>query len=111
MTRRSARLASAPSKVPIGGPTVTVDDQRDFTEPDHEDCDEEILKPKKKRQKQSKKPSSTVGREFKNVRGRRGALKAIVEMPLDILHESRKPAAILFRYFEVDRAFIGCFRE
>ncbi|KNZ78863.1 hypothetical protein J132_09547 [Termitomyces sp. J132] len=87
MTRRSARLASAPSKVPIGGPTVTVDDQRDFTEPDHEDCDEEILKPKKKRQKQSKKPSSTVGREFKNVRGRRGALKAIVEMPLDILHE------------------------
>ncbi|KAG6900454.1 hypothetical protein C0993_010501 [Termitomyces sp. T159_Od127] len=53
-------------------PTV-VDDAYDAPV-DHEDDNEGIRKPKRKRQKKSKKPDSIVGSEFKNVRGRRGAL-------------------------------------
>ncbi|KAG6835034.1 hypothetical protein H0H93_005457 [Arthromyces matolae] len=57
--------------------------------PPNRGTDDYGAKPKKKRSKGGRKPTSgtTLGL-FKNVRGRRGALKGIVEMPLDILYES-----------------------
>ncbi|KAG6846916.1 hypothetical protein H0H93_011147 [Arthromyces matolae] len=57
--------------------------------PPSRDTDDYGAQPKKKRSKGGRKPTSgtTLGL-FKNVRGRRGALKGIVEMPLDILYEA-----------------------
>ncbi|KAG6876418.1 hypothetical protein C0993_003265, partial [Termitomyces sp. T159_Od127] len=50
--------------------------------------DEEPIRPQKRRkQSTSNTPSLHPSLQLKNVRGRRGALKDIVEMPLEILHE------------------------
>ncbi|KAG6871945.1 hypothetical protein C0995_014666 [Termitomyces sp. Mi166 len=95
MVRRSARLASArPSAV---GSDVSAespnsdaasDNHEDWPEIDSDRSDEEDARPKKRQKRsKSKKSSAHSSLQFKNVRGRRGALKDIVEMPLDVLHE------------------------
>ncbi|KAH0580667.1 hypothetical protein H2248_002157 [Termitomyces sp. 'cryptogamus'] len=99
MPRRSARLAGSSSAVDSDvrlsaespthpSPTTVISDDEDLPQIDLESSDEEPIR-HKKRQKQPKSnnSSSHPSLQFKNVRGRRGALKDIVEMPLDILQE------------------------
>ncbi|KAG6848179.1 hypothetical protein H0H93_002640 [Arthromyces matolae] len=89
MSRRSARISNLAVKdMPETGtasgsttcltvPTSTVKNSG------HEEA-----RPKKKIQKRTQKKDTVSPGLFKNVRGRQGALRKIVEMPLDILHES-----------------------
>ncbi|KAG6835035.1 hypothetical protein H0H93_005458, partial [Arthromyces matolae] len=65
--------------------TTLVDEvMENITSTGEEKKEHEDLKPKKRIQKRTHKSTGS----FKNVRGRRGALQDIVEMPLDILHET-----------------------
>ncbi|KAG6918018.1 hypothetical protein DXG01_016870 [Tephrocybe rancida] len=89
--RRSSRLASSTSQKPSTAtnrrPTSPADNDYVSAGPDYREEEYEDDKPKKKRPKKSTKPKSAADMKIKNVRGRRGALKDLVEMPLDILHE------------------------
>ncbi|KAG6818638.1 hypothetical protein H0H93_003247 [Arthromyces matolae] len=92
MQRRSSRLASSSGKTSPSDAAKTVsrsqagsDKQRN--DPKLRNDGDKSVQPKKKRQKVAQKSTSNAPGSFKNVRGRRGALKGIVEMPLDILHE------------------------
>ncbi|KAG6835068.1 hypothetical protein H0H93_005110, partial [Arthromyces matolae] len=94
MPRRSARLAASSQAIP-SNPVVNIaatessSGASESGSPIDEDSDGQHVEPKKKRPKVAPKSSTTTpGVKFKNVRGRRGALKGIVEMPLDILHET-----------------------
>ncbi|KAG6897861.1 hypothetical protein C0992_009999 [Termitomyces sp. T32_za158] len=95
MPRRSARIAGLTAV--RTSPAVQLESlETDAAVGHHENSpgpnsgrsDEESVRSQKHR-KQSKPNVSSLhpSLQFKNVRGRRGALKDIVEMPLDILHE------------------------
>ncbi|KAG6897864.1 hypothetical protein C0992_010002 [Termitomyces sp. T32_za158] len=100
MPRRSARLAgstavrtSAAVKLESLETDVAVGHHENSPGPDSERSDESVRPHKRRKQskprKHSKPNASSLhpSLQFKNVRGRRGALKDIVEMPFDILHE------------------------
>ncbi|KAG6839428.1 hypothetical protein C0991_002625, partial [Blastosporella zonata] len=78
--RRSTRLNTTSRKPPS---TVDVEDTHVS---DYEEVNEHV-EPKKKRQNKSTQSNFPASLQFKNIRGRRGALKDIVEMPVDVLFE------------------------
>ncbi|KAG6845218.1 hypothetical protein H0H87_012545 [Tephrocybe sp. NHM501043] len=106
--RRSSRLATASTSRKIDPrsrlDSPPVDNDAPYAEPDYEE-EEEVIKPKRKFHKKSKKSNSAAG-QFKNVRGRRGALKDIIEMPLDILHEVSLPYLLICTTFPSTNVFI-----
>ncbi|KAG6886638.1 hypothetical protein C0992_003030 [Termitomyces sp. T32_za158] len=99
MPRRSARLAGSTAhrtnpavKLQSLETDAAVGHHESSPGPDSERSDESVRPQKRRKQsgrKQSKPNASSLhpSLQFKNVRGRRGALKDIVEMPFDILHE------------------------
>ncbi|KAG6849301.1 hypothetical protein H0H93_009616 [Arthromyces matolae] len=100
MPRRSSRIAASTtsntvpasvtghSSVAFGQASLVDEDSNEG--PPNEEREENIGEKdddvKKKSRKRPRNPTMTNG-VHKNVRGRRGALKGIVEMPLDVAHE------------------------
>ncbi|KAG6848641.1 hypothetical protein H0H93_015295 [Arthromyces matolae] len=93
MPRRSARLGTSSTAILSNADadiaaTEGSSGVEDLVSHKTRESDDRYVQPKKKRQKVARKSTSPAPGLFKNVRGRRGALKGIVEMPLDILHET-----------------------
>ncbi|KAG6852697.1 hypothetical protein C0991_009843 [Blastosporella zonata] len=87
--RRSTRLNTTSGKPPSTVDTVVEDTHVS----DYQEVNEQV-EPKKKGQNKSTKSKLPASLQFKNVRGRRGALKDIVEMPVDIFMHLN-PAEVL----------------